>query len=107
MLLTPICVELLVERYVRWHVQKGKISYFAALPRRFVDALREYSSSDIPVVRAIIGSEPYFRPRGVLPLGALLALASRSEVALANRTLGGRSGQDLGWQALARPAPAT
>ena len=53
MLLTPICVELLVERYVRWHVRKDKTSYFAALPRRFVDALREYSPSDIPVVRAI------------------------------------------------------
>ena len=53
MLLTPICVELLVERYVRWHVRKDKTSYFAALPRQFVDALREYSPSDIPVVRAI------------------------------------------------------
>jgi hypothetical protein len=51
--LTPISVELLVEKYARWVVHKKTTSYFAALPRPFIDALREYSPSDIPVARAI------------------------------------------------------
>ncbi|MGA8695815.1 MAG: hypothetical protein WB689_18615 [Xanthobacteraceae bacterium] len=51
--LTPIGVELLVENYVGWAVEKKNISYFGALPRPFIDALMEYSPSSIPVVRAI------------------------------------------------------
>ena len=51
--LTPICVELLIERYVRWLVEKEETSYFGALPRPFIDALMQFSPSAIPVVRAI------------------------------------------------------
>jgi hypothetical protein len=51
--LTPIGIELLLEKYVRWSVQKQNASYFGALPRPFVDALNEYSPSSIPIVRAI------------------------------------------------------
>lgn len=51
--LTPVGVELLVERYVRWLAQRRDTSYFAALPRPFVDALMQFSPSDIPIARAI------------------------------------------------------
>jgi hypothetical protein len=51
--LTPIGIELLLEKYVRWSVEKQYTSYFGALPRPFVDALNEYSPSSIPIVRAI------------------------------------------------------
>jgi hypothetical protein len=51
--LTPTGIELLVENYVRWSVQKKNACYFGALPRPFIDGLREYSPSRIPVVRAI------------------------------------------------------
>jgi hypothetical protein len=40
--LTPTGIELLVERYVRWWVQKKNTCYFGALPRPFIDGLREY-----------------------------------------------------------------
>ena len=53
MQLTPTCIEMLLERYVRWSVVKGKASYFGALPRPFVDALMQFSPSAIPVARAI------------------------------------------------------
>jgi hypothetical protein len=51
--LTPVGVELLVERYVRFLVETDKKSYFAALPRPYIDALMQFSPSAIPVVRAI------------------------------------------------------
>jgi hypothetical protein len=51
--LTPIAVEMLVESYVRFVVQKKNTSYFGALPGPFVAALMEYSTSGIPVARAI------------------------------------------------------
>jgi hypothetical protein len=51
--LTPTAIELLVENFVRWSVQKKNTCYFGALPRPFIDGLREYSPSSIPVVRAI------------------------------------------------------
>jgi hypothetical protein len=51
--LTPIGVEMLVESYVRFVVQKKNTSYFGALPGPFVAALMEYSTSVIPVARAI------------------------------------------------------
>jgi hypothetical protein len=51
--LTPTCIELLLENYVRWLVQKKNTCYFGALPRPFIDGLREYSPSRIPVVRVI------------------------------------------------------
>jgi hypothetical protein len=51
--LSPTGVKLLVERYVRFDVQKKNSSYFGALPGPFVAALMEFSPSDIPVVRAI------------------------------------------------------
>jgi hypothetical protein len=51
--LTPTGVKMLVERYVCFVVQKKNTSYFGALPGPFVAALMEYSTSDIPVVRAI------------------------------------------------------
>jgi hypothetical protein len=46
-------VKMLVERYVRFDVQKRNDSYFGTLPGPFVAALMEFSPSDIPVVRAI------------------------------------------------------
>ncbi|MCX7298081.1 MAG: hypothetical protein NTU64_14705 [Hyphomicrobiales bacterium] len=51
--LTPSCIELLIERHVRWSVQKKNISYFGALPRAYIDALMQYPPSTIPVARAI------------------------------------------------------
>ena len=51
--LTPTGIELLVENYVRWSVQKKNTCYFGALPRAFIDGLREFSPSSIPIVRAI------------------------------------------------------
>jgi hypothetical protein len=51
--LTPTGVKMLVERYVRFDVQKKNSSYFGALPGSFVVALMEYSPSGIPVARAI------------------------------------------------------
>jgi hypothetical protein len=51
--LTPTGIELLLEKYVRWSVQKKNASYFGALPRPFIEGLREYAKSSIPVVRAI------------------------------------------------------
>ncbi len=51
--LTPTGIEMLLENYVRWDVQKKYTSYFGALPRPFIDALNEYSPSSIPVARAI------------------------------------------------------
>jgi hypothetical protein len=46
-------VKILVERYVRFDVQKKNHSYPGSLPGPFVAALMEYSTSGIPVVRAI------------------------------------------------------
>ena len=51
--LTPTGVKMLVERYVRFVVEKKDITYFGALPGSFVSALMEFSPSGIPVVRAI------------------------------------------------------
>lgn len=51
--LTPTRVELLIERYVRWSVQKRDARYFGALPRPFVDALMQLSPSAVPIARAI------------------------------------------------------
>ena len=51
--LTPVCVELLIERYVAWLAERNKKSYFAALPRPYIDALMQFSPSAIPFVRAI------------------------------------------------------
>jgi hypothetical protein len=51
--LTPIGVEMLVEGYVRWVVQKKNTNYFGALPGPFVAALMEFSPSGVPVARAI------------------------------------------------------
>ena len=51
--LTPVRVEMLVERYVRWTVEKEKRQYFGALARPFLDALMQLSPSAIPVARAI------------------------------------------------------
>ena len=51
--LTPTGLKMLVERYVRFDVQKRNDSYFGTLPGPFVAALMEFSPSDIPVVRAI------------------------------------------------------
>ena len=51
--LTPTCIEMLLENYVRWDVQKKNCSYFGALHRSFIDALNEYSRGSIPVARAI------------------------------------------------------
>src|SRR5215831_6507728 len=51
--LTPTGVKILVERYVRFDVQKRNHSYPGSLPGPFVAALMEYSTSGIPVVRAI------------------------------------------------------
>ena len=51
--LTPTRVEMLVERYVCFPVEKKDISYLGALPGSFVRALMEFAPSNIPVVRAI------------------------------------------------------
>jgi hypothetical protein len=51
--LTPTGVEMLVERYVCFVVERKHVTYFGALPTPFVTALMEFAPSDIPVVRAI------------------------------------------------------
>jgi hypothetical protein len=51
--LTATGVELLLENYVRWVAYKFGLSYFAALPAPYINALVEYPNSKIPVVRAI------------------------------------------------------
>jgi hypothetical protein len=51
--LTPTGVEMLVERYVAFRVEKKNAVYFGALPGPFVTALMQFSPSVIPVVRAI------------------------------------------------------
>jgi hypothetical protein len=51
--LTPVRVEMLVERYVRWTVEKEDRQYFGALARPYLDALMQLSPSAIPVARAI------------------------------------------------------
>jgi hypothetical protein len=40
--LTPIGIELLLERYVRWSVQKKNKCYFGTLHRPSIDGLREF-----------------------------------------------------------------
>src|SRR5215472_7739013 len=51
--LTPTAVKMLVEDYVCFVVQKKNTSDFGALPGPYVAALMEYSTSGIPVARAI------------------------------------------------------
>jgi hypothetical protein len=51
--LTPIGVELLLERYVRWEVVTRDAYYFGALPAAFINALIEFPGSALPVARAI------------------------------------------------------
>ena len=52
--LSPSNTELLVEKYVRWRVDRPNRSYYGALHRPFIDALREHLPSAVPVARAII-----------------------------------------------------
>jgi hypothetical protein len=51
--LTPIGVELLLERYVRWEVVTRDAYYYGALPSPFINALIEFPGSALPVARAI------------------------------------------------------
>ena len=51
--LTSTGVKMLVERYVRFVVEKKNVSYLGQLPGPFVASLMEFSPSEIPVVRAI------------------------------------------------------
>jgi hypothetical protein len=52
--LTPTCIELLLEKYVRWiKIKKNGPSYFAALPKAHIAALMQYPGSALPIVRAI------------------------------------------------------
>ncbi|WOH51921.1 hypothetical protein [Bradyrhizobium sp. sBnM-33] len=51
--LTPIGVELLLERYVRWEVVTRDAYYFGALQAPFINALIEFPGSALPVARAI------------------------------------------------------
>ena len=51
--LSVVRLQMLVERYVRWSVEKQNRQYFGALPRSYLHALMELSPSAIPVVRAI------------------------------------------------------
>jgi hypothetical protein len=51
-MLTPIGVELMLEKYVRWSAD-AEDSYFATLPLPFIQALIQHPNSALPVVRAI------------------------------------------------------
>jgi hypothetical protein len=52
--LTPTHVEMLLEHYVRWLVEKPrKAPYFGALPRQYLEGLMQYAESSMPTVRAI------------------------------------------------------
>jgi hypothetical protein len=61
--LTSTGVKMLVERYVRFVVEKKNVSYLGQLPGSFVAALMEFSPSEIPVVRAI-NTAPLVTPSG-------------------------------------------
>ena len=67
--LSPVRVEMLVERYVRWIVTKRNKHYFAALPGPFVDGLMQFSPSSIPIVRAI-NTAPLISMSGEVIAGA-------------------------------------
>ena len=51
--LAPTGVEMLIEQYVRWMVQRKNDHYFSSLPRPYIDALMQLPTSTIPVVRGI------------------------------------------------------
>jgi uncharacterized protein YheU (UPF0270 family) len=51
--LTPVRVELLIERYVSWEYSRGEKARSGSLPRPFIDALMQFSPSAIPVARGI------------------------------------------------------
>jgi hypothetical protein len=67
--LSPVRVEMLVERYVRWIVTKRNKHYFGALPGPFVDGLMQFSPSSIPIVRAI-NTAPLISMSGEVIAGA-------------------------------------
>jgi hypothetical protein len=51
--LTPVAVNMLIERYVRWLVVTKYKEYFGQLPKSHVDALMHLSPSFLPIARAI------------------------------------------------------
>jgi hypothetical protein len=51
--LTSTGTELLIEKYIRWLKVIREKTYYAALPRAFIDALMQLQTSKIPVARAI------------------------------------------------------
>jgi hypothetical protein len=67
--LTPVGVEFLIERHVRWKVDQRTGCYFGALPRAHIDALMQFSPSAIPVVRAI-NTAPLVSMSGIVIDGA-------------------------------------
>jgi hypothetical protein len=67
--LSPVNVVMLVERYVRWSVEKKDGRSFAALPRPHIDALMQLFPSRIPIARAI-NTAPLISPSGDVIDGA-------------------------------------
>ena len=51
--LTPVAVNMVIERYVRWLIVKKNKEYFGQLPNSHIDALMQLSPSLLPVARAI------------------------------------------------------
>jgi hypothetical protein len=51
--LTPVAVNMLIERYVHWLVVTKQKEYFGQLPPSHIEALMQLSPSFLPVARAI------------------------------------------------------
>src|SRR5262249_40588385 len=77
--LTPVIVNMVIERHVRWLVVTKQKEYFGQLPKAHIDALMQLSPSFLPVVRAI-NTAPLVSRSGVerqLQLGQTLGRSER------------------------------
>jgi hypothetical protein len=67
--LTPVAVNMLIERYVRWLVVTKQKEYFGQLPPSHIDAFMQLSPSFLPVARAI-NTAPIISQSGTVIEGA-------------------------------------
>jgi hypothetical protein len=67
--LTPVAVNMVIERYIRWLVITKYKEYFGQLPKAHTDALMQLSPSFLPVARAI-NTAPLISTSGAVIDGA-------------------------------------
>ena len=67
--LTPVAVNMVIERRVRWLVVTMHKEYFGQLPKSHIDALMQLSPSSLPVARAI-NTAPLISTSGTVIDGA-------------------------------------